>query len=142
MKPEFAALTETAALIAPELLDLEGARPRLRISHCRGCGHDTFPSARVCPACISQDMEGRSVEGAGTLYSFSIVHAAPAHWNAPYAIGYVDLPDGLRILGQIQQPADEIAIGGRYSLDIGIVGRNAEGQPASSYVFVPETADA
>jgi len=142
MKPDFASTLEGAHLIAPELLDLTADKPRLRISHCNECGHDTFPVAPVCPSCMSLDMAEQPMDGSGTLYSFSVVHVAPKHWNAPYAIGYVDLPGGLRVLGQIQQSLEKIAIGSRYVLDLGVVGRKPDGEPASSYVFVPEVSDA
>ena len=126
-------------LIAPELLATdEDGGPALRIGHCEACGRDAFPAPKVCSHCLSETMSERALPGTGTLYSYSVVHAAPAHWNAPYALGYVDLPDGLRILGQIQAPFDTIRIGERYRLDIGVVGRGADGNPVSSYVFVRE----
>jgi uncharacterized OB-fold protein len=82
-------------------------------------------------------MTAKAVDGAGTLYSFSIVHAAPKHWNAPYALGYVDLPSGLRVLGQVQ-PMQKARIGAACRLELGMVGTRPDGKPAVSYVFVPE----
>lgn len=37
----------------------------------------------------------------GTLYAFSTVHVAPAIWETPYVIGYVDLPEGVRVFGKV-----------------------------------------
>jgi uncharacterized OB-fold protein len=45
----------------------------------------------------------------GTLYSFTIVYVAPRGFTAPYAVGYVDLPEGLRVFAPIigwHSPAD------------------------------------
>jgi len=41
------------------------------------------------------------VSGAGTLYSFTIIHPSPKSGQAPYALGYVDFDGPLRIFGRL-----------------------------------------
>jgi uncharacterized OB-fold protein len=36
------------------------------------------------------------------LYSFTIVHMPSEHFQPPYAIGWIELPEGIRIFSQIR----------------------------------------
>ena len=38
----------------------------------------------------------------GKLYSFTIVHMPSEHFQPPYAIGWIELPEGIRIFSQIR----------------------------------------
>ncbi|KQX95847.1 Zn-ribbon domain-containing OB-fold protein [Variovorax sp. Root473] len=66
---------------------------------CKGCGRSTFPPKPVCPHCWSPDVQWTELSTRGTLYSWTRVHAAPAVFGAeaPYAVGIVDLSDGVRL---------------------------------------------
>lgn len=68
-------------------------------TRCRTCGHATFPPKPVCPHCWSTDMQWAPLGKRGRLYSWTRIHAAPAVFmaEAPYAVGIVDLDDGLRL---------------------------------------------
>jgi uncharacterized OB-fold protein len=95
--------------------------PRLLGSRCRGCGTPYFPKSAVChhPDCSGGTMEDARFGPRGTLWSCAIQDyppPAPARYDqpyAPYAMGVVDLDDGLRVLGRIA--ADDPR-----SLDVGI----------------------
>lgn len=41
------------------------------------------------------------VAGPATLYSYTRVHVAPRNWQTPYALGYADFPNGLRLLAKL-----------------------------------------
>ncbi len=123
-------------LIAPELVKIGRAGDvRLRIGRCRHCSALSFPAAPVCASCLSQDMDGETVEGSGELYAYSIVHQAPRGWNVPYALGYVDLPNGLRVLGHIQVEFARLRSGLPVELALGAVRTAPDGNPVHSYVF-------
>jgi uncharacterized OB-fold protein len=53
----------------------------------------------VCPHCWSADIEWSDLGTRGTLYSWTRIHAAPAVFSAeaPYAVGIVDLDEGIRL---------------------------------------------
>jgi uncharacterized OB-fold protein len=70
-------------------------------SHCKHCDARTFPAHTVCPFCLSDQVETVPLSSAGNLYSFTFVHIAPAAWEVPYGIGYVDLPEGVRLFGKL-----------------------------------------
>ncbi len=68
-------------------------------SGCDDCMKLTFPPKPVCPHCWSTKVSWRSLSSRGTLYSWTRIHAAPAAFasEAPYAVGIVDLDDGVRL---------------------------------------------
>ena len=71
----------------------------------------------------------------GTLYSFSEIHIAPKGFATPYAVGYVDLPEGVRLFGQIETKAAELAIGQKVAIGLGPVRADAAGRTVISYKF-------
>ena len=123
--------------VAPALVerDAEG-KPRLRAGRCRECGALSFPSATVCANCLSENIEPTTLARDGVLYSYSIVHRAPRGWRVPYALGYVDLPEGIRVLAHLGIPAEALCVDLPVRLDAGIVGTDEQGAPLQSYIFV------
>lgn len=125
-------------LINPALVAVsEAGEPRLCGGRCAACGALSFPRAEVCTECLSTDVETVALPGEGRLYSYSVVHQAPKGWDVPYVLGYVDLPDGLRVLAHIDAPPAAVAIDQKVRLSLGVVGADAEGAPLSTYTFVP-----
>jgi uncharacterized OB-fold protein len=47
-------------------------------------------------------MERLNLSRNGKLYSFTIVHMPSEHFQPPYAIGWIELPEGIRIFSQIR----------------------------------------
>lgn len=67
-------------------------------SYCNDCGRLYFPSKRVCPECMHIDrMEPKELSRRGKLVSFTVSHVGPEGFEPPYAYGWVDLPDGIRL---------------------------------------------
>lgn len=89
---------EPLALSAGPYLDLtcEGG-PQLIGSECRQCGHRLFPTAAVCPNCISEDMKPLPLSREGKVYSFTVLRQAPQGFESPSIIAYIDLPEGVRV---------------------------------------------
>lgn len=80
---------------------------------CRQCGQIIYPCREVCLNCMSRDMEKLNLSRQGKLYSFTIVHMPSEHFKPPYAIGWIELPEGIRIFSQIrgwQEPSLEIGM--------------------------------
>ncbi len=71
----------------------------------------------------------------GTLYTFSEVHIAPKGFATPYAVGYVDLPEGVRLFGQIEATAAQLQVGQQVAVTLGPVRSDAAGGPVISYKF-------
>lgn len=116
--------------------DSEG-RPVLIGSRCDVCGVTTFPKRSVCPSCMSEKVVEEVMPRTGTLYSFTVLRVGPERWLRPAALGYVDLPNDVRVFSRIVGDLDAIRISQPVELDVAVVGREADGSPLSSFVFKP-----
>lgn len=70
-------------------------------SESAGSGVRTFPAKPVCPVTGDRDMREFLFGPSGRLYSFSQIHVS-ANRPTPYTIGYVDFPEGVRVLAQVR----------------------------------------
>jgi uncharacterized OB-fold protein len=143
-KPSAIAVNPDAAsadprFVAPDLVHVNAkGEPHLLGGRCRACAVLSFPRAVVCTSCLAEDIEAVDLGSRGKLYSYSIVHQAPKGWTVPYALGYVDLDDDVRVLAHIDVAADAIAIEMPLRLSTGIVGTDATGTALMSYTFTTE----
>jgi uncharacterized OB-fold protein len=108
----------------------------LRMPRCRSCGQFLSPTAgagtpvesvrKRCVRCLSDDLEWTTTEGAGTLYSFGIMHVVyhPAYADdVPYNIAVIELDEGVRITSQVVDcPLDELMIGMRVQVTFEFLG--------------------
>jgi len=76
------------------------AQGRLITTRCTACGTLSFPPRNLCRECWSRNLEWVPLAPHGRLYSFTRVHVVPGAFSAdaPYAIGIVDLADGVRLM--------------------------------------------
>ncbi|WP_406111256.1 OB-fold domain-containing protein [Streptomyces sp. NBC_01003] len=92
----------------------EGVREhRLLIQRCEGCGTLRFPWLPGCGACASQDWSAVEASGEGTVFSYVVMHHPPfPAFDPPYAVGLVELAEGVRIIGNVVGvPYDKVRIG-------------------------------
>jgi uncharacterized OB-fold protein len=109
---------------------------RLLGSRCPSCGTVAFPPHPLCPNCGADSGQDQvTLSPVGTLYSFSEIHIAPKGFATPYAVGYVDLPEGVRVFGQIAARAADLAIGQQVAVTLGPVRTDPSGQVVTSYKF-------
>lgn len=84
----------------------------LLANKCKSCGQVFFPKAVFCLTCFNEDVEELKLSRKGKLYSYTIGRMASSHFQPPYAIGYVDMPEGVRIFAPLKMTADKpFAIG-------------------------------
>jgi len=90
----------------------------MRSTRCDACALLGFPPRNLCRACWSRSVSWTDLAPAGVLYSFTRVHVAPAAFraDAPYAIGLVDLDDGVRLMCRMVGAVEAADIGGRIGL--------------------------
>jgi uncharacterized OB-fold protein len=79
-----------------------GGEPRLIASQCRSCGELCFPKKEngLCGHCQSSELEEVELGRRGKVYSCTIVTQRPSEFykgEVPYALGFVELPEGIRI---------------------------------------------
>lgn len=83
--------------------------PRLIGSRCATCSTPYFPRADLCrnPVCDTSAVEDARFGPSGRLWSYSIQaypSPPPAVYDepyVPYALGVVDLDDGIRVVGRM-----------------------------------------
>ncbi len=117
-------------------------RYRLEAGKCKNCGFIAFPPRTVCPRCQSRAFETLTLADSGKVVSFTIIRVPPQPFSdqAPYAVGIVDLDDGVRLTGQIVDCAfEELKIGMRVKIEFRKVYEEGEaGVIYYGYKFVPE----
>jgi uncharacterized OB-fold protein len=88
---------------------------KVMATQCKKCGRKYFPPRVDCPYCINSEVEWVEVTGKGKLLTFTQVHYGPLGFedDAPYVLGIVEFPEGVRILSRISKSInpDTIKIG-------------------------------
>ncbi|MFG3282672.1 bifunctional MaoC family dehydratase N-terminal/OB-fold nucleic acid binding domain-containing protein [Streptomyces sp. NPDC048111] len=89
------------------------AEHRLLIQRCEDCAELRFPWLPGCPGCGSARWDTIDAAGSGTVYSYVVMHHPPfPAFDPPYAVGLVELAEGVRIISNvIGVPPDEVRIG-------------------------------
>lgn len=112
-------------------------------SRCRTCGAHFFPVREACAGCLSQELETVPLSTEGVLYTYSIVRQSTPEFEVPYALGYVDFPEGVRIMGQLSGVAfEDITIGMPMVLTLEPFGQDEEGNALTGYRFQPREVSA
>ncbi|MFE7277969.1 bifunctional MaoC family dehydratase N-terminal/OB-fold nucleic acid binding domain-containing protein [Streptomyces sp. NPDC057623] len=86
---------------------------RLLIQRCIGCGTLRHPWLPGCNACGGLDWDTVEASGEGTVYSYVVMHHPPfPAFDPPYAVGLIELAEGVRMLGNVLGvPYDKVRIG-------------------------------
>jgi uncharacterized OB-fold protein len=93
------------------------SRGELRYQRCRRCGAIPFYPRRHCTGCVDGDLEWKTASGRGTVYSYSVIRQSYHPFfraRAPYAVAWIDLEEGPRILSNVvgvDDPGRDVAIG-------------------------------
>jgi uncharacterized OB-fold protein len=89
------------------------ANGRLLLPRCNACGQHFFRPEVACTHCFSTDWQWDEASGRGSLYSYTVVHRAPAPGFAtPFALAVVELAEGPAMMSNLVRcAADEIRIG-------------------------------
>jgi uncharacterized OB-fold protein len=102
-------------LLWGDLEDME--RTTLCGTLCRSCGETTLCANTICPACGGDEVEHKPLSREGVLWTYTMVrHRPPGNYQMPepfkpFAMGLVDLPDGLKVLSRVEVEQDDIRIG-------------------------------
>jgi uncharacterized OB-fold protein len=111
---------------------------RLSGSRCGHCGTTHFPPTALCFACLSEAVEEVALDPVGTLFSYTTVYMKTAHFEPPYSIGYVDLPEGVRVFAPLRTDSTaDLAVGQKMQIEIGPLWSEADGTPVIGYRFHP-----
>ncbi len=98
------------------------ANGRLMAGKCQRCGKIHLPPRLLCDNCYSQEFTWIPVSGKGKLATYTVIHIAPQQFQAmaPYAVGIVELENGLKLPGIITGiPPEQLKIGMELTIDFG-----------------------
>jgi len=140
-------MTTTKTVPVAEGLFTETADgPRLLGSRCASCGTPYFPRSAVChnPECRESKIEEASFGPRGSLWSCAIQNyppPPPARYEepyTPYALGMVDMPEGLRVLGRISTDDPEsVQVGAEVELVLERLYLDENGDQVITWKFRP-----
>ena len=74
--------------------------PQLIASECPSCGEIFFPKRKLCQNCQASDLKEVKLSSRGKIFSHTVVMQKPVsnyRGPVPYAFGWVELPDGVRV---------------------------------------------
>jgi len=117
--------------------------PRLLGSQCNQCGEVLFPKrdGRLCSYCQSDNLKEVVLSRRGKIYSNTVVMQRPPVYylgEVPYALGFVELPEGVRIetLFTGCNP-DDLHIGMDVEVVIEKLNDDEQGNEVMAYKFRP-----
>ena len=117
--------------VASETLWSPGPQPSLLASRDLASGELVFPPIPANSPLAARH-ETTPIESIGVIYSHTVIYPNPKSGQAPYAVGYVDVPGPVRIFGRLEG-ARRPVIGER---------RRARIDAAYGYVFEPADPEA
>jgi len=91
-------------------------RYRMEAGKCEKCGKVYFPPRIICSGCKNEEFETINLSDEGKIISYTVIHTPPTEFfdESPYAMGIIELDDGVSITAQIADcGADDLEIGKR-----------------------------
>lgn len=108
-------------------------------NRCSRCGITLFPARPFCTSCFRDDqMSEVQLSTRGTLHTYSTVYQSGPAFETPYVIGYVDLPEGVRVFARLQVESEQLLRPGMaMELTFGEIARKDTGERRLVYMFRP-----
>lgn len=120
-------------------------RPQMLGSRCNQCGETAFPAQDDCRHCSASDSTVVPIGDRGILWTWTIQGFMPkTPYNsgeteetfAPYGVGYVEMPGGVRVEARLRENTPEqLRIGMPMQLEIVPFRRDDGGNELMTYVF-------
>jgi hypothetical protein len=117
-------------------------RYRLEAQKCKNCGVVLFPPRLICPDCKSRDFEDTKLAEKGKVLTYTIIRVPPHQFvdQAPFAVGIMELDDGVKLTAQIVDcDFEDLKIGLRVKIEFRkIFEEGSSGILCYGYKFVPD----
>lgn len=110
------------------LMGEDAAGPFLQGAECTACGFVTLGVRDLCPECWSRaTMRAKPIGRTGTVYSCTVIHQVPQGYDAPFAVGYVDVENGVRVFAHLANTPDTLRIDATVKLTAATLRRQSDG---------------
>ncbi|MBL7203310.1 MAG: OB-fold domain-containing protein [Desulfobacteraceae bacterium] len=121
----------------PDLFEVpeDGSPPYLKGYKCKKCGQLDFPKLSMCPGCWNEDFEMVPLSRKGKLYTSAEVFLGQPGMTYPMTMGYVDLPENIRVFAQLEGKGEDFKCGDTVEVTEGAIRTNRDGLPITSYKF-------
>lgn len=113
---------------------------KLMGSKCRKCGKVHLPPRPLCNDCYSDEFDWVELSPYGTLLTYTVIYVAPPQFQgmAPYAVGIVQLENGLKIPGMIRGlTPEQLKVGLMLTIDFGACAATEPWPQWPRYYFKP-----
>ncbi|MGE3150572.1 MAG: Zn-ribbon domain-containing OB-fold protein [Pseudorhodoplanes sp.] len=115
-----------------------GGGAELLAACCTQCGTYYLPRVTICNTCRNASFDVKPLSPVGNLYSYTVIHVPPPGYPSPYAIGYVDFPEKVRVFGQIRLPeGKDVPCDTPVTVDVATLMFRPDGEKVEGYIFVP-----
>lgn len=117
-----------------------GGGAALAGTRCLRCDRVHFPPKRVCPDCFEGELRRVPMSTRGTLHTFAVSHMGPADLDKPYIIGFIDLPEGIRMFSLVtgcDRGGQDLRVGIAMEMVIEPLKRDRQGRDVIGYKFRP-----
>jgi len=114
-------------------------------NRCCHCGEVYFPASRGCTRCCSSELEACEIGGEG--WSWTIQGSLPKSPYdsgvteadfAPYGVGYVEMPSGVKVESRLTvADPEQLAIGMAMELRLVQYDSTPAGEPLVTFAFAP-----
>ena len=116
--------------------------PYLLAGRCSKCGRTFFPKKEICPNCFDTGLINEiALSSEGKLASFTVVRRSLGTRETPYALGYIETPEQIRLLAPLTNCRfEELRIGMDMEL-VFEVERTEDGNLVVIYKYKPSGRD-
>jgi uncharacterized OB-fold protein len=104
-------------------------------SRCASCGRHFYPRTALCLNCLSSDLAEIRLSRDGVLECFTRVFMPALRIAPPYDVGYVTLPEGVRVFAPLLPGPQPFAVGMAMRLVPWQLGSGTD--KAAAYAFAP-----
>lgn len=116
------------------------SQKKLMGGKCRKCGKIHLPPRPLCDKCLSTEFEWVELPKTGKLLTYTIIHVAPTQFQnmAPYAVGIIQLENGVKIPGMIKGVSlDKIKVGMSLKMEFEEPQQTQQWPQWPRYCFIP-----
>ncbi|SMC89637.1 Uncharacterized OB-fold protein, contains Zn-ribbon domain [Desulfocicer vacuolatum DSM 3385] len=120
-----------------EALEKEGNTLVQMGFRCDACGKTSYPVYELCPFCSSGEGSKTPLSNTGTLFSYSVTRVPVGPFKPPIIAGYIDLPEGTRVFGQIRADVKAVKTGMSLKVETGTIWTEKDGTEVIGYYYTP-----
>jgi uncharacterized OB-fold protein len=117
--------------------DTEG--PFLLGGRCGACNFVTLGVRDICPECWTRgSMTMVPIGRRGRVYTATVVHQVPQGYDGPFAVGYVDVENGVRVFAHVGREPSALKPGTKVRLTVAPMRNDKDGTSLIGPLYVTE----